>query len=85
MARSVLQNAGQTCSAGSRLLVHRSIHEEVTSEALAVANGTDYGLIAAVWTADVGRAHRMAAGLRCGQVYVSTYGAGGGVRAALRR
>ena len=175
VAKSVLQNAGQTCSAGSRLLVHESVHDKVVSavvdrfgsvrigrgvddpdlgplisarqlerleasvqggigdgtlrhgggrvsdpalaggfffeptvvdrvdpkaalfqdelfgpvlsvtpfatedEAVALANGTDYGLIAAVWTADVGRAHRMASALRCGQVYVNTYGAGGGV------
>ncbi|CAA9220128.1 MAG: Aldehyde dehydrogenase [uncultured Acidimicrobiales bacterium] len=175
VARSVLQNAGQTCSAGSRLLVHRSVHDDVVSavvnafgkvrigpgvedpdlgplisdrqverlqaslrdglgsaslrqggrrvgdpalaggfffeptvvdrvdpesalfqqelfgpvlsvspfegeaEAVALANGTEYGLIAAVWTGDVGRAHRVAGALRCGQVYVNTYGAGGGV------
>ncbi len=48
-------------------------------EALTLANGTDYGLIAAVWTTDLDTAHTMAEGIRAGQVYLNTYGAGGGV------
>jgi aldehyde dehydrogenase (NAD+) len=49
------------------------------AEALAVANGTDYGLVAGVWTRDGARALRMARRLKCGQVFVNNYGAGGGI------
>lgn len=173
VVKAILQNAGQTCSAGSRLVVERSIHaefvERVTSrfatvtvgpgasdpdvgplisakqlervrgfmaevpdaevtehgimhedasadgafqlpvlvdnvdpnariaqeevfgpvlavipfdseeEAIAIANGTRYGLLGAVWTRDIGRAQRAVAAIRAGQVYVNNYGAAGGV------
>jgi (Z)-2-((N-methylformamido)methylene)-5-hydroxybutyrolactone dehydrogenase len=42
-------------------------------EAVALANGTPYGLAAGVWTDDVRRAHRVAALLRAGTVWVNTY------------
>ena len=48
-------------------------------EALAIANGTAYGLVAGVWTRDGSRAWRMARALQCGQVFVNNYGAGGGI------
>ena len=48
-------------------------------EALAIANGTPYGLVASVWTNDGARQFRMAKALRAGQVFVNNYGAGGGV------
>lgn len=48
-------------------------------EAIAIANGTDYGLVAGVWTRDGGRQMRMARVIRSGQVFVNNYGAGGGV------
>jgi aldehyde dehydrogenase (NAD+) len=174
IVKSVIQNAGQTCSAGSRLLVHESVRDRTLAmvdeafgalslgpglsdpdlgplisakqlrrvqemvgraesvatrrsaaahlpqdgfffpptlladvdpqaeiareevfgpvvaattfrdldEALAIANGTDYGLIAAVWTRDLDTAHVMAEEILAGQVYLNTYGAGGGVEFA---
>ncbi len=172
--KAILQNAGQTCSAGSRLLVHRAVHDELLAkvadnfgkvsigpglsdpdlgplistkqqsrvramvggvsrgtivvggdapsggdldagayfsptliddvdpaseiareevfgpvlvattfdsedEAIALANSTDYALLGALWTRDLSRAHRLASQVQAGQVYVNTYGAGGGV------
>ena len=175
IVNSILQNGGQTCSAGSRLLVEASIHAAVTSrlaemfaavsigpaledpdlgplisgpqrtrvmsyvtaadrggqiiygggplnggefgdgyffqptlidevapgspvfreevfgpvlaispfadadEAVALANGTDYGLVAGVWTTNVSTAQRMIRDVVSGQVFVNTYGASGGV------
>lgn len=167
-----IQNAGQTCSASSRILVHRSLHDEVVgrmaeryrelrvgqamtdlelgplisakqkalvmgflarahdletvgqgvlhdtpegghyvaptllagatadhvlsrdeifgpvqvvipfedeAEAVAIANGTDYGLVASVWTQNGARQMRLAKAIRSGQVFINNYGAGGGV------
>lgn len=48
-------------------------------EALALANGTPYGLVAGIWTRDGARQMRLARKLRAGQVFVNNYGAGGGV------
>lgn len=175
LANSVVQNAGQTCSAGSRLLVERSAYEKVVgrvqekfktlkagtpemdldlgpvisagqkkrvegffaraaeksvpilaegqiakgvpeggyfvapriygpvprtnelareevfgpvlsilpfddeADAVKLANGTDFGLIAGVWSKDGARALRVARQVRAGQVYINAYGAGGGI------
>lgn len=52
---------------------------DTEAEALALANGTPYGLVAGVWTNDGGRQMRLARKLRAGQVFINNYGAGGGV------
>jgi len=48
-------------------------------QAIALANGTPYGLVAGVWTRDGGRQMRLARRLNCGQVFINNYGAGGGI------
>ncbi len=176
VVRSIIQNAGQTCSAGSRLVVHEQIHEKFiqlvvqqmeslklgpglddpdmgpiisqkqlntilgyiniaknegadiltggvrledtqlskgffvrptvldnvkrgtrvakeeifgpvlsvlsfndVAEAIDIANETEYGLVAGVFTRNVSVAHKMSERIKAGQVFVNTYGAGGGV------
>src|SRR5262249_19267161 len=46
-------------------------------EAIAIANGTRYGLGASVWTRDIARAIQLAKSIESGQVYVNQYGSGG--------
>jgi aldehyde dehydrogenase (NAD+) len=176
VANAIFQNAGQTCSAGSRLLVQRKVHDELVSrlvdrakgmrvgpgvsdpdmgpiisrkqletienyvkvgrgegadvvvggarpsdgglrdgfyfqptvldsvspemriaqeeifgpvlavitfddleEAIAIANRSQYGLVAGVWTRDINKAMTVASRIKTGQVFINTYGAGGGV------
>ena len=52
---------------------------EDEADAVRLANGTDYGLMAAVWSRDGNRAMRVARGIKAGQVYVNAFGAGGGI------
>ncbi|MFZ1482357.1 MAG: aldehyde dehydrogenase family protein, partial [Paracoccaceae bacterium] len=65
---------------------HRLFREEVfgpilavtpfatEAEALRLANSTDFGLAAGVWTTNLSRAHRMIRGIRAGVVHVNAYG-----------
>jgi aldehyde dehydrogenase (NAD+) len=49
------------------------------ADAVRLANGTPYGLLAAVWTENAGRLLRVAKAVKAGQVFMNCYGAGGGV------
>lgn len=52
---------------------------EDEADAIRIANGTDYGLVAGVWTRDGARQMRLAKAIHAGQVFINNYGAGGGV------
>jgi acyl-CoA reductase-like NAD-dependent aldehyde dehydrogenase len=44
------------------------------SEAISLANGTDYGLAATVWTRDMGRGKRLAHAVNAGGIFIRTSG-----------
>ncbi|SMH62743.1 aldehyde dehydrogenase family protein [Azospirillum agricola] len=48
-------------------------------EAAALANSTDYGLVAGIWGRDVGTTNWLARTVKAGQIFINCYGAGGGV------
>jgi aldehyde dehydrogenase (NAD+) len=52
---------------------------ETEEDAVKIANGTDFGLVASIWSKDGARQMRLAKRLRAGQVFINNYGAGGGV------
>jgi aldehyde dehydrogenase (NAD+) len=72
-------------------VMHRLAQEEVfgpvlaamsfkdEDQAVALANATQFGLVAGIWTRDGGRQLRMAKRVKSGQVFINNYGAGGGV------
>lgn len=47
------------------------------ADAIRIANDTDFGLVAGLWTRDLSRAHRVASRLEAGQIFVNEYFAGG--------
>ncbi len=49
------------------------------ADAIRLANGTQFGLVAAVWSRDAMRSARVGRSMRAGQVFVNCYGAGGGI------
>jgi len=59
--------------------VQVAIPFDTEEEAVAIANGTGYGLVASVWSENGARQMRLAKKIRAGQVFINNYGAGGGV------
>ena len=49
-------------------------------EAIKLANNTDYGLVAGVWSQNIDTAHYTASRVKAGQVFVNNYGAAGGIQ-----
>ena len=52
---------------------------DTEEQAVVIANGTPFGLVAGIWTADGARQMRLAKAIRAGQIFINNYGAGGGV------
>lgn len=49
------------------------------ADAVALANDTEYGLVAGIWSRDGSKAIRVARQMMVGQIYINSYGAGGGI------
>jgi aldehyde dehydrogenase (NAD+) len=50
---------------------------EDEAQAVSIANDSEYGLAAGIWTQSLSRAHRVAAAVQAGQIYINEYLAGG--------
>ena len=48
-------------------------------QAIDIANRSQYGLVSGIWTRDINKAMAISSRIKTGQVYINTYGAGGGV------
>ena len=49
------------------------------ADAVKLANGTKVGFVAGIWSGNGARQMRVTKAMRCGQVFVNGYGAGGGI------
>jgi aminomuconate-semialdehyde/2-hydroxymuconate-6-semialdehyde dehydrogenase len=73
---TVFENLGPTCRTNQEEIfgpVVTLTPFDTEEEALALANGTDYGLAATVWTTNLHTAHRVAAKLHAGIIWVNCW------------
>ena len=76
VAPTLLEGLGPACRTNQEEIfgpVATLIPFDTADEAIAIANGTRYGLSASVWTRDVSVAHRMAAELKAGMVWINCW------------
>lgn len=73
---TVLDDLSNSATAAQREIfgpVVTAIPFDDEAEAIALANDTNFGLAGAVWTSDVGRAHRIAEAVRAGTFWINSY------------